>query len=150
LKARGFIAIRADNGADVDTDSLELYMPLVLGKKLPVAVREKMIEGLVRKGRFRTDHGFASEALTSPHYVSDGYWLGPIWAPNSMLLAEGLDSIGHKVLAEELRLDFCKMAQRNGFSENFDAIGGTGLRDPAYTWTSSVYLIFAHQLWDHQ
>lgn len=143
-----FIAIRADNDADVDTDSLELYMPLILGKKLPIAVRDKMIEGLLRKGRFRTDHGFASEALTSSHYVPDGYWLGPIWAPNSMLLAEGLDSIGQKDIAEKLRLDFCKMVQQNGISENFDAISGSGLRDPAYTWTSSVYLIFAHQLWE--
>ena len=24
---------------------------------------------------------------------------------------------------------------------------GAALRDPAYTWTSSVYLLFAHELW---
>jgi hypothetical protein len=39
------------------------------------------------------------------------------------------------------------MAQESGMYENFNAITGEGLRDPAYTWTSSVYLIFAHQLW---
>jgi hypothetical protein len=38
------------------------------------------------------------------------------------------------------------MAQQSGMHENFDAITGDGLRDPAYTWTSSVFLIFAHQL----
>ncbi|BDI33161.1 glycoside hydrolase family 37 [Capsulimonas corticalis] len=146
-RADHFVAIRADNGAAVESESLELYLPLVLGKKLPIPVREKMIEGLMRQGRFRTDHGFSSEALTSKYYGADSYWCGPIWAPTSMLLAEGMDSIGQKTLAENLRLDFCKMAQQNGVSENFDAQTGNGLRDPAYTWTSSVYLIFAHQLW---
>jgi hypothetical protein len=64
-----------------------------------------------------------------------------------MLLAEGLDSVGQRRLAHDLRVDFCKMAQQSGMAENFDAKTGAPLRDPAYTWTSSVYLIFAHQLW---
>ena len=63
-----------------------------------------------------------------------------------MLLVEGLDSVGDVSLAKKLRQEFCQMAQQNGMSENFDAVTGEGLRDPAYTWTSSVYLIFAHQL----
>jgi putative isomerase len=49
-------------------------------------------------------------------------------------------------LAKKVREDFCRMAQQGGMYENFDATTGDGLRDPAYTWTSSVYLIFAHQL----
>src|SRR4051812_47885388 len=28
-----------------------------------------------------TPHGLATELPTSPHYLSDGYWRGPIWAP---------------------------------------------------------------------
>jgi putative isomerase len=40
------------------------------------------------------------------------------------------------------------MAQRSGMSENYDAQTGAFLRDPAYTWTSSVYLPFAHKLWE--
>lgn len=31
-------------------------------------------------------------------------------------------------------------------AENFDAKTEAALRDPAYTWTSSVYLIFAARL----
>jgi putative isomerase len=63
-----------------------------------------------------------------------------------MLLSEGLDSSGEYSLANKVREDFCRMTQRSGMNENFNAITGEGLRDPAYTWTSSVYLIFAHQL----
>jgi hypothetical protein len=35
------------------------------------------------------------------------------------------------------------MCAESGFYENFDAETGAGNFDPAYTWTSSVYMIFA-------
>jgi glycogen debranching enzyme len=141
-----FVAIRADNGSEIDSQSLLLYLPIVLGKQLPTDVREKLVSGLMKEGRYRTANGFATEALTSKDYSDDSYWRGPIWAPATMILAEGLDSAGEHALAHQLREDFCRMAQEHGMSENFNAVTGEGLRDPAYTWTSSVYLIFAHQL----
>lgn len=73
--------------------------------------------------------------------------MGPIWASTTMLLAEGLDSIDQHQLARALRIDFYRMVQQSGMSENFDAKTGAALRDPAYTWASSLYLILAHQLW---
>jgi glycogen debranching enzyme len=93
-----------------------------------------------------TENGLATENLKSPLYEPDGYWLGPIWAPSTMVIAESLEEVGEKEFARELRLRFCKLVAKNGISENFDAITGAGLRDPAYTWTSSVFLIFAHEL----
>ena len=141
-----FVAIRASDGSAIDSQSLILYIPIILGKRLPSDVRNKLIQGLTEPGRFRTAHGFATEPLTSKYYTTDGYWRGPIWAPATMLLAEGLESAGEHALAKKVREDFCQMAQQSGMYENFDAITGGGLRDPAYTWTSSVYLIFAHQL----
>jgi putative isomerase len=148
-KGDHFVAIQTENDSVVDSESLLLYIPIILGNKLPPDVQQKLVSGLMRPGRFRTAHGFASEALTSPLYTPDGYWRGPIWAPSSMLLAEGLDSMGQKKIAHDLRKDFCEMAQKSGMAENYDAKSGRALRDPAYTWTSSVYLIFAHQLWSN-
>ena len=148
-KGNHFVAIRTKDDSVVEEESLLLYIPIVLGNMLPPEVQEKLIEGLMRPGRFRTEHGFASEALTSPNYTPNGYWRGPVWASSSMLIAEGLDSMGQKQIAHDLRRDFCDMAQKSGeMSENYDAKTGAPLRDPAYTWTSSVYLIFAHQLWN--
>jgi len=142
-----FVAVRSPDGAQIDSQSLQLYLPIVLGKRLPSEVWAKLVQGLTREGRFRTQHGFASEALKSKYYTPDGYLRGPIWAPPvTMLLAEGLDSAGEYSLAKKMREDFCRMAQHSGMYENFNAITGDGLRDPAYTWTSSIYLIFAHQL----
>jgi len=34
---------------------------------------------------------------------------------------------------------------QSGFAENYDALTGEARRDPAYTWTSSVFLILAHE-----
>jgi putative isomerase len=141
-----FVAVRASDGSEIDSQSLLLYIPIILGKRLPSDVRNKLIQGLTEPGKFRTAHGFATEPLTSKYYTTDGYWRGPIWAPATMLLAEGLDSAGEHALAKKVREDFCRMAQQSGMYENFNAISGDGLRDPAYTWTSSVFLIFAHQL----
>ena len=35
------------------------------------------------------------------------------------------------------------MCEGSGFAENFDALTGEGLRDRAYTWTASAYLLLA-------
>lgn len=145
-KGDHFVGIRSVDGAEIDSQSLMLYLPILLGKRLPSDVRNKLVSGMIEDGRFLTPHGFATEALTSKYYTPDGYWRGPIWAPSTMLLAEGLDATGELALAKRVRESFCLMAQKSGMYENFDAVTGEGLRDPAYTWTSSVYLIFAHQL----
>jgi glycogen debranching enzyme len=118
----------------------------MLGKQLPDSVRQKMIADLKQPGQFLTSNGLATERVGSPYYESDGYWRGPIWAPSTMMIVDGLESSGERELARELKLRYCRMAVKSGFSENFDAVSGRGLRDPAYTWSSSVFLILAHQL----
>jgi len=35
--------------------------------------------------------------------------------------------------------------EENGMAENFDAKKGKGLVDPAFAWTSSVYLHYLNQ-----
>jgi len=40
---------------------------------------------------------------------------------------------------------FCDLAKQSGFAENYNARTGEPLRDHAYTWTSSVFLILAHE-----
>jgi glycogen debranching enzyme len=141
-----FVALRSGDHAVSEGDSLILFLPLLLGNRLPEQVRTKMIAGLKEQGRFLTEHGLATESLKSPYYQADGYWLGPIWAPATMIISEGLEAAGEKAMAQDIRRKFCEMAARSGMAENFDAVTGVGLRDPAYTWTSSVFLILAHEL----
>lgn len=133
------------SGSDQPTrgDSLIRYMPLVLGEKLPQDIRAKLIADL--QERFLTENGLATESPTSSFYRADGYWLGPIWAPVTMLLVDGLRRAGEVEFSQEIARRFCRMAARSGMAENFDARTGDGLRDRAFTWTSSVFLMLAHE-----
>ncbi|MDF2680945.1 MAG: hypothetical protein K0R47_2135 [Brevibacillus sp.] len=140
-----FVARRSGSHDPVEADTLLMFMPILLGKRLPQGIRNRLINGLKEEGRFLTNNGLATENVASPFYVSDGYWRGPIWAPSTMLLADGLLVSGEPAFAAELARRFCSMAAANGMAENFDAQSGRGLRDRAFTWTSSVFLILAHE-----
>ncbi|MHB1855949.1 MAG: amylo-alpha-1,6-glucosidase [Acidobacteriaceae bacterium] len=153
-----FVALRAFDHRETPTQSLILYLPLVLGKRLPQPYRDQLIARLMENGRFLTANGFATEELNSPYFNPNGYWRGPIWAPTMMMLAQGQQDAGRPDLAREMRVRYCRMAARSGFAENYQPITGAGSfmpdlnatgndgRDPSYTWSASVFLIFAHQL----
>lgn len=128
----------------VENESLFLYLPILLGHRLPDAVLQNLLNGL-KSDKFLTPHGFATEAVNSSFYRSDGYWRGPIWAPSSYIIIDGLREAGETELARDAAKRFCRMAKENGFAENYDALTGHGLRDRAYTWTSSVFLVLAHE-----
>ena len=150
-----FVALRAFSHEVAPRQSLQLYLPILLGKRLPEPIRAQLVARLMEEGRFLTENGFSTEELSSPHYKPDGYWRGPIWAPTTMMLEEGLKGVGRPDLAQDIRARYCRMVIRSGFAENFDARTGAGStmpdldtedhehRDPGYTWSASVFLIFA-------
>ncbi|BFH60682.1 amylo-alpha-1,6-glucosidase [Paenibacillus azoreducens] len=140
-----FISCRSGTHEPSDGDSLLLFMPILLGKRLPDEIRAALLAGLRDENRFLTANGWATESVSSPYYTSDGYWRGPIWAPSTMLLVEGAAAAGDLELAREVSRRFCSMLNRSGMAENFDALTGEGLRDRAFTWTSSVFLILGHE-----
>jgi glycogen debranching enzyme len=140
-----FVASRSGTHETFDNQSLLLYVPIILGERLPEAVRAPLVAALKDKKRFLTPYGLATEMPSSLAYEPDGYWRGPIWAPSTMILVDGLAAAGERAFARELSRRFCDMAVRNGMAENYDALTGEGLRDRAYTWTSSVFLILAHE-----
>ena len=137
------IAVHASSHKKIDTRCLILYMPVMLGHRLPEKIRKALIDGL-KNGGFLTENGFATEPLTSPCYENDGYWRGPIWAPAMILLLDGLKACGEDEMVKDVSERFCRMIKNNGFAENFNALTGEGLRDLAYTWTPSVFLTVAH------
>lgn len=138
------VAIQCSTGEIVENKSLLPYEILILGTSLPKEIREAVIS-LVTSEKFFTEYGFATESLSSEFYRSDGYWRGPIWAPATMLMIDGLAQCGEKALAKEAVKRFIKLVQKSGFAENFDAITGEGLCDRAYTWTASVAVALAKE-----
>ncbi|MEJ6006921.1 hypothetical protein WG899_15320 [Paucibacter sp. AS339] len=131
-------------------DSLIAYLPLILGPRLSEAQRQTLLQGLMAPGRFLSPHGLATESQQSPFYRADGYWRGPIWAPTMLLFVDAMDRCGRADLGDELARRFTAMAARSGMAENFDAQTGAGLRDPAFTWTSSVFLLLGQRLLKQQ
>lgn len=137
-----FAARAVDDGTLRPTASLLDLMPIVLGDILPAPIHTALA------GRIRehlTEHGLATELTGSPHYRADGYWRGPIWAPSTALIENGLRRAGHADLADEVSRRFRALCENSGFAENFDALTGAGQRDRAYTWTASCYLLLAEE-----
>lgn len=126
-------------------ESLIGFMPLLLGSRLPPAIAQTLIRRFA-EGGWLTDWGPATERPESPLYEPDGYWRGPIWAPTTMLLWDGLCQQGETELADQVARRFCRLCETSGMAENFDALSGKGLRDRAFAWTSAAYLWLAASL----
>jgi glycogen debranching enzyme len=137
-----FVATGALSATRSATTSLLLLLLIVAADQLPAEVVERLGAMIAEH---LTPHGLATELPSSPQYEADGYWRGPIWAPSTVLIENGLRRGGLTALADEVSLRFRALCETSGFAENFDALTGEGLRDRAYTWTASSYLYLARQ-----
>lgn len=135
-----FVARGVATGDTWSSAGLLDLMPIVLGEHLPAEVGSELADHIKTH---LTPYGLATELTTSPHYLADGYWRGPIWAPATVLVEDGLRRAGHHRLADDISARFRALCETHGFAENFDALTGMGLRDRAYTWTASSYLLLA-------
>jgi hypothetical protein len=134
-----FVARSPTTGNTTPSTSLLDLMAITLGD-LPEDISSTLARTIEAH---LTPHGLATEQPSSEHYEPDGYWRGPIWAPSTILIEDGLRRSGFTTLADEISTRFRTLCEKSGFAENFDALSGTGLRDRAYTWTASSYLILA-------
>jgi glycogen debranching enzyme len=115
-------------------------LPIIAAERLPLEMRDRLAAHI---RDHLTEFGLATEIPGTEHYESDGYWRGPIWAPSTVLIESGLRASGYVELADDVSRRFRTLCERSGFAENFDAVTGAGLRDRAYSWTASAYLILA-------
>ncbi|KXT04186.1 hypothetical protein AC578_90 [Pseudocercospora eumusae] len=132
-----FLVMNALTGEKKRSTSLFTLMPIVAAEYLPKDIVAKMVADL---SKHLTPWGLATEQLDSPHYQSDGYWRGPIWAPSTQLIESGLRRAGYEELADTISNRFIALCEKSGFSENYDAVTGAGLRDVSYTWSAAAYL----------
>jgi glycogen debranching enzyme len=136
----GFSAVGLHSGRRSSTSSLLTKLPIVAASLLPAEVVDAVARDIETH---LTVWGPATQRVDTPEYESDGYWRGPIWAPSTVLIEDGLRASGHIELADEVSARFRRLCETSGFAENFDAVTGEGLRDRAYTWTASAYLVLA-------
>jgi glycogen debranching enzyme len=130
-----------------DSASLLNYIPVLLGRRLPRNILRTLVKDLSEEGRFLTRFGLATQAVNSKAYSSNGYWRGPIWAPSTYLIFDGLIDAGEVTFAAVIARRFCDLCvAQPAMWENFDALTGKGLCCPAYTWTAAVFMLLAQWL----
>lgn len=141
-----FVAVQVSESRDIESESLLLYIPLLLGERLPLEVRERMIARLKEPGVYLTGYGLATESLKSPYYRSKGYWRGPVWPAPTLILIDALTRCGEVEFAGQLRRRFCELVKEQGMAENFDAITGEGYHDFHFSWTAGIFLTLANEM----
>lgn len=140
-KEQGFVSYHMAKQKYVDGRmTLQSLLPLMIHYRLPEDVKKHLVNQLKEENHFLTSNGLATESLKSMYYKADGYWRGPIWAPIMLIFTSLLYEMGEIAFSDDLVKRFMNCMESNGMSENFDARKGTGLVDPAFAWTSSVYL----------
>lgn len=147
VKDGRFFSPRNGKNEAPECHSLLNCIPMVLGHRLPEDIRVNLVADLSPGGPFLTDYGPATESPRSPKYEPDGYWRGPIWAPSTHLIFDGLVDAGETGLARTVATRFCDMcAKEPGMYENYDALTGKGLRCPGYSWTAASFMVMANWL----
>ena len=148
-----FIARQGINMENVvESNAIQSYFPLILGKRLPKEIMDTMIEELKRK-KFITSYGIASEALDSPHLEFSYAWSrGTINAPNQLIMTIALADCGQKELAEKLAQSYCKTVNKHGPNQHFnpftgkpiDPFGFFQFQNQVWTsWAACVFLLLA-------
>ena len=148
LREGCFVSLKEGHKAAKKVDSLINRIPIILGERLPEGVRRNLVRDCTSLGHFRTEHGLATQSVSSEWYDPSGYWRGPIWAPPTYFVFDGLRRCGEEEHARALAESFCDLCSRDGgiMWENYDALSGEGQHCPGYGWTAAVFLLMARWL----
>lgn len=133
----------------VDCGSIMSFVPLLLGKRLPQKMIEKMTAALSEEGAWLTPYGLAGERLDSDHYHETGWSAGPILAPAQMLVCLGLRACGKDELAKEIALRYCRALAASGYPMVINPKTGKDVSEGRWStrypnrmaWTAAVFLI---------
>lgn len=109
-----FIGLTDTDHKVVDTENLIFYRPIVLGKRLPQNIIDKMAEDLQEEGAYLSPYGLLSQKMTSPEYTLNGFSNGRVGGSENLLIATGLYAAGKKDLAKEIARRFCDGAKFGG------------------------------------
>lgn len=100
----------------VENGSLASFIPLILGKRLPNEIIQKMACDLSKEGKWLTPYGLAGESLDSPYYRQTGWIAGPILAPAQFVICVGLRECGQVELAKTIATRYCSALVQSGFA----------------------------------
>jgi len=147
-----FEALFPDTEKPFPSESLCCYQPILLGKRLPQEIIDKMAADLAVEGDYLTPYGMATEKLSSPYVnVYTGWVAGPIIAPMMLQIVVGLAEAGKTELSKEIANRYCTTIAKGGFYHINNPYNGRGadkgrdgvLHQHWTSWSSSVFLMLA-------
>jgi|GEM_PF-423435 len=99
-----FVARMSGSHDLVDFDEIEAYAPLMLGKRLPKEITDKMVETLADPEKYYTHFGLRS----TPKSYKEGAAVPSFIAGFTQVkLIPGLYEAGHKELARDMLIGYC-------------------------------------------
>ena len=118
-----WIAFNPATGAKSTTLNISLYMPLLLGKRLPQEIIDKSIETIFSPDGFDTPYGLASEGLTSD-FFRHGFTGGSVITPAQFLMVLAFEACGRPDLAKKVAVNYCRAMKNHGFFHIYNALTG--------------------------
>ena len=142
-----FAALKNDTHEPVFSGSNMHYIPLVLGKRLPPEIVDKMCADLPVEGKLLSPCGLASENMDSDVFEFTGVkrGCGPISAPGQLFIPAGLLGAGKKKEAKMIIDRYLCRLMDGGFSHFVDLIHGDGSWFWG-TWNRAVFTILARMV----
>ena len=146
-------------GKPVDSLSLASFQPIMLGKRLPQHIIDKIAETLTKEGLWLTEIGLASESMQSERATFGiSFVCGRVVGPMNMILTVGLQAAGKQKEAELIARRYCDHTNREGIilgyapynyykyngekaDQQIPPIGTDGW--PWSSWSANCYLTMA-------
>ena len=159
-----FICLTDGDHEVVDCESICICQPIILGRRLPQEIIDRLADAIGDPARYFTPHGLATESMQSPYYDGGmgGFVLGMPICPVQLLLTLGLYTAGKKELAVRCAEIWLEEGLKNeagpitvyrepvpvpedgsGFEPVFT---GDKLPGGISTWGCAVFLILAEML----
>jgi len=164
-----FICTLDDTGEIVDEESIAVYQAIILGKRLPQEIIDKIAVSVGNPDKFFTVNGFPSLSMTNRYFdvgLSCGaFSLGLIHAPVQCLMTVGLYNAGCRELALESARNWCDRTLEVGIGMTRRDLMGPACEPferyvPIYprtffpgsvaSWGAAVFLVLAHLLNEEQ
>ena len=138
-----FVALVNRTHEVVATDSYLYYLPIILGKRLPAAIIDKLADDLAVEGDLLTRYGFASEKLSSRDFrLAARMSLGSILPAVNILLCTGLMDAGKTDLAKLAARRYCQAMKERGLSMIVNPFSGPMMASGG-SWPACAYTILS-------
>jgi hypothetical protein len=135
-----FFGLIPETREKVYSDTVVLYMPVILGNRLPKAILDKLVADLSDTKIFFSPYGIASEKMTSEHFSPFGWGRGCVLPPAMMYIVTGLWDTEHRAFAKAAAENYCRALNETNFPFFIDPKTGKGMYNGC-SWTNCAYTV---------